>query len=112
MAVAGTGRALAADAADRAIIGFSADGRYFAFEEFGIQDGSGFAYANIFVLDLEDDKWVEGSPVRVQKREDASQQPLRSTPPGADRGRSADRPVWHHSTGKAARQQCRGRRGD
>lgn len=62
--------ALAADAADRAIIGFSGDGRFFAFEEFGIQDGSGFPYANIYVIDLETDRWVEGSPVRVLKRED------------------------------------------
>jgi predicted secreted protein len=70
MTAISAGQVIAADAADRAIIGFSADGRYFAFEEFGIQDGSGFAYANIFVLDLAEDKWVEGSPVRVQKREE------------------------------------------
>lgn len=70
MAMTGSGHAIAADAADRAIIGFSADGRYFAFEEFGVQDGSGFAYANIFLLDLENDKWVDGSPVRVLRRED------------------------------------------
>ena len=62
--------AWAADAADRAIVGFSSDGRYFAFEEFGIQDGSGFPYANIFVIDLDKDRWVDGSPVRVLKREE------------------------------------------
>ena len=56
-------------AGDRALIdyvGFSADFRYFAFEEFGIQDGSGFAYSNIFVVDLATDSWVVGTPVRVQ----------------------------------------------
>jgi predicted secreted protein len=62
--------ALAADSADRAIIGFSSDGRYFAFEEYGVQDGSGFPYSSIYIIDLDRDKWVEGSPVRVQLREE------------------------------------------
>lgn len=56
-------------AGDRALIdsiGFSEDHRYFAFEEFGIQDGSGFAYANLYVVDLASDSWVPGTPVRVQ----------------------------------------------
>jgi predicted secreted protein len=56
-------------AGDRALIdyvGFSADFRYFAFEEFGIQDGSGFAYSNLYVVDLETDSWVIGTPVRVR----------------------------------------------
>jgi predicted secreted protein len=60
---------LPAMAGDRALIdyvGFSADFRYFAFEEFGIQDGSGFAYSNIYVVDLQTDSWVIGTPVRVQ----------------------------------------------
>lgn len=57
-----------AAAGDRALIdyiGYSEDSRYFAFEEFGIQDGSGFAYSNIFVVDLSNDSWVVGTPVRV-----------------------------------------------
>lgn len=60
---------LPAQAGDRAgieLIGHSEDGRTFAFEEFGIQDGSGFAYSNIFLIDLETDSWVAGSPFRVQ----------------------------------------------
>jgi predicted secreted protein len=64
-----------ATAGDRALaefIGYSGDGRYFAFEEFGIQDGSGFPYANIYVIDLPADSWVSGTPVRVRlDREDA-----------------------------------------
>ena len=47
-------------AGDRAlvdIIGYSENANYFAFEEFGIQDGSGFAYSNIYVVDLETDSW-------------------------------------------------------
>ena len=56
-------------AGDRALIdyiGFSEDHRYFAFEEFGIQDGSGFAYSNIYVVDLAEDSWVVGTPIRIR----------------------------------------------
>ncbi len=56
----------AGDFAQRVILGFSTDGGRFAFEEFGIQDGSGFAYSNIFVIATADDSWVPGSPVRVR----------------------------------------------
>jgi predicted secreted protein len=52
-------------AGDRAVadfIGYSEDGRYFAFEEYGVQDGSGFAYSNIYIVDLPADEWVDGSP--------------------------------------------------
>jgi predicted secreted protein len=61
--------AVAADNAERAIIGFSPDGRYFAFEQYGIQDGSGFPYSEIFVIDLNANSWVKGSPFR-EKLED------------------------------------------
>lgn len=58
--------AAAGDFAERTLLGFSADGGRFAFEEFGIQDGSGFPYANIFVIDTTRDSWVPGTPVRVR----------------------------------------------
>ncbi|MFI5411351.1 DUF2259 domain-containing protein [Kaistia sp. UC242_56] len=58
--------AMAGDFAERSILGFSPDGSRFAFEEFGIQDGSGFPYSNIFVLDTQKDAWVAGTPVRVR----------------------------------------------
>lgn len=69
------GLTLPALAGDRALIdyvGFSPDFRYFAFEEFGIQDGSGFAYSNLYVVDLETDSWVVGTPVRMQAESEAS----------------------------------------
>jgi predicted secreted protein len=66
------GELFAADAAEREVLGFSPDGRYFAFEQFGIQDGSGFPYSEIVLIDLEADKWVEGTPIRV-RLEDESQ---------------------------------------
>jgi predicted secreted protein len=58
--------ASAGDFAERRLIGFSANGDRFAFEEFGIQDGSGFPYSNIFVIDTTRDSWVPGTPVRVR----------------------------------------------
>jgi len=58
--------AAAGDFADREIIGFSADGRLFAFEEYGTQDGSGFPYSNIYVIDIDTDSWVSGTPVRIR----------------------------------------------
>jgi predicted secreted protein len=61
--------AFPAVAGDRALIGylgFSEDGNFFAFEEFGVQDGSGFPYANLYIIDLPADSWVGGSPYRVR----------------------------------------------
>lgn len=55
----------AGDVAEMRPIGYSPDGRYFAFEQFGEQDGSGFAYAEVQVIDTETDRYVEGTPVRV-----------------------------------------------
>jgi predicted secreted protein len=58
-------QAWASDAAESVLLGYSPDGRYFAFEQFGTQDGSGFPYSEIFVLDLDRNSWVEGTPIRV-----------------------------------------------
>ncbi|MHB1110638.1 MAG: DUF2259 domain-containing protein, partial [Devosia sp.] len=69
LALLGALLATPAVAGDRALIdfiGYSPDGRYFSFEEFGVQDGSGFPYSNIYVVDLPADKWVSGSPFRAQ----------------------------------------------
>ena len=57
---------LAADLAEYRMLGYSVDARFFAFEQFGIQDGSGFAYSEIFILDVENDRWVPGTPVRMR----------------------------------------------
>ncbi|SMQ85747.1 Predicted secreted protein [Devosia lucknowensis] len=75
--------ALPAFAGDRALIdyiGYSEDFRYFAFEEFGIQDGSGFAYSSIYVVDLSADSWVVGTPIRFQaESEETTMQSVRAT---------------------------------
>ena len=59
-----SGSAIAGDSAQFDAIGYSPDGRYFAFEQFGIQDGSGFAYSEIFIIDLQTDSFVAGAPFR------------------------------------------------
>lgn len=75
----GTQASLANEAAERRIIGFSPDGRYFAFEQFGVQDGSGHPYADIFITDLKQDRWVEGTPLHVrQDKESTSPQGARN----------------------------------
>lgn len=61
-----TPAAWAGDVAEREVIGFSSDGGMFAFEEFGIQDGSGWPYSTIYVVDTRRNAWVEGTPIRVR----------------------------------------------
>jgi predicted secreted protein len=62
----------AADNVERAIIGFSSDGRYFAFEQYGVQDGSGFPFSEIFIVDLDANQWVKGSPLRAKVENDGA----------------------------------------
>lgn len=47
------GRVWAGDYAKLQVIGFSRDGKYLAFEEYGRADGSGFPYANVYLVDTE-----------------------------------------------------------
>lgn len=65
--------AAAGEFAEAEVLGFSKSGSHFAFEEFGIQDGSGFPYSNIFVIDVADDSWVSGTPQRRLDEVDDSQ---------------------------------------
>ena len=59
----------AGDFADVDIIGFSKDGRRFAFEQYGIQDGSGFPYSEVFVIDVQKDNWVKPSPFKFVEKD-------------------------------------------
>ncbi|MGI9352126.1 MAG: DUF2259 domain-containing protein [Rhizobiaceae bacterium] len=56
----------AGDFSKRHIHGYSTDGGLFAFEEYGVQDGSGFPYATIYVIDTSTDQWTAGSPFRAR----------------------------------------------
>jgi predicted secreted protein len=58
--------ALAGDFSTFQSIGFSPDGKVYAFEEFGVQDGSGFPYSTIYFIDTEKDAYLPGTPVRVR----------------------------------------------
>lgn len=71
VAVAASGAA-AGDYAAFQPIGFSSDGNVFAFEEYGIQDGSGFPYSTIHVLDTRNDSFLPGAPVRAVTEEDGA----------------------------------------
>lgn len=57
------------DAPDAAIIGFSADGRYFAYEEFAYDIVSDGLIAAIYVLDRETNKMAQGFPFGVVPEE-------------------------------------------
>lgn len=65
--------AAAGDLAQRHILGFSPDGRYFSFEQYGRQDGSGFPYADIFVFDTQADAWVRGTPFQMLLRDERAE---------------------------------------
>jgi len=62
--------ALAGDRALQEVMGYSRDGRYFAFEEYGIADGSGLAYVNFYITDLDTDQWVVGTPIHMQAEDE------------------------------------------
>lgn len=64
--------ALAADRALISFIGYSADGDKFAFEEYGVQDGSGFAFSNVYVIDLVNDTWISGTPFAAQAEDEGA----------------------------------------
>jgi predicted secreted protein len=64
--------ARAGDVAELQILGFTEDGGVFAFEEYGVQDGSGFPYANRYYIDTNDDSFLDGTPVRVRIEDESA----------------------------------------
>jgi len=56
----------AGDVAELEILGFTGDGGVFAFEEYGVYDGSGFPYANRYYIDTSNDSFLPGTPIRVR----------------------------------------------
>lgn len=70
--VCSLGGAAAGDFAERDIIGFSTSGDLFAFEEYGVQDGSGFPYSSIYVIDTATDTWTAGSPFRAVLQDESA----------------------------------------
>jgi predicted secreted protein len=70
--------AIAGDFATLNFIGFSTDGKYLAFEEHGVQDGSGFPYSQIYFVDVLKNSYA-APPVTVRiDKETASERLARS----------------------------------
>jgi predicted secreted protein len=61
------GGAQAGDAAARRIVGFSPDGNYFAFEQYGQLDAGASAsgWSEIDIIDTRTDQFVGGKPIRI-----------------------------------------------
>jgi predicted secreted protein len=62
----------AGDVAKLDIIGFSPDGSTFAYEEYGVQDGSGFPYSNRYYVDTATDTFLPKTPVRIRLNDENS----------------------------------------
>lgn len=68
----------AGDYANLNFIGFSKDGKFLAFEQYGVQDGSGFPYADIFFINTEKNIFA-AAPVSVRiDRDDATETTVRN----------------------------------
>ena len=67
MLLVASANAQAGDAAARRIIGFSPDGAYFAFEQYGELDAGASAsgYSEIDIIDTRTDEFVGGKPILV-----------------------------------------------
>lgn len=53
------------------VLGFSPDGRFFAYSQSGL-DVDNSHFADLFVVETRTDKWVSGTPIRVRIPADAS----------------------------------------
>lgn len=62
---ASSGNVFAGDYSRLNVIGFSQDGKYLAFEEYGTQDGSGFPYANIYFIETAKNSYA-AQPVKIR----------------------------------------------
>ncbi|MBY3054078.1 DUF2259 domain-containing protein [Rhizobium laguerreae] len=60
------GMSLAGDIANIQPIGFSADGKVFGFQEFGIEESGNLPYSNTYFIDTEDGHYLEGTPFHTE----------------------------------------------
>jgi len=68
-----TAKAWAGDAAQLNFLGFAEDGKHLAFQEYGVEDGSGFAFANSYFIDVAANKYAD-NPIRTTS--DSARNPL------------------------------------
>ncbi len=69
LAALGATSAVAGDAAARRFIGFSPDGKYFAFEQYTMLYDDEAAFSEYLIIDTEKDRFVPGAPVRILIRD-------------------------------------------
>lgn len=62
--------AFAGDASTFHSLGFSENGKYYAFAESGVQDGSGFAYANIAVVEVAKNSFSASRRIVIESVDD------------------------------------------
>jgi predicted secreted protein len=69
----------AGDYARLNFIGFSKSGKYLAFEEYGVQDGSGFPYSAFYVVNVETNSYAAGPFESMLESETATQLQVRTS---------------------------------
>ncbi|KAA5602723.1 DUF2259 domain-containing protein [Blastochloris sulfoviridis] len=57
------------DEAELLVLGFSADGRYFAYAQSGREPDTWFPYASVHAIDVTSDKWLPDSPISIVLRD-------------------------------------------
>ncbi|BBF91885.1 DUF2259 domain-containing protein [Blastochloris tepida] len=61
--------AVPGDEAELLVLGFSADGRYFAYAQSGREPDTWFPYASVHAIDVTSDKWLPDSPISIVLRD-------------------------------------------
>lgn len=70
LSIAFAGPALAGDAAALNVLGFSADGRWFAFEQYTMVYDDDASFSEFVVIDTSRDRFLAGTPIRVRMEGD------------------------------------------
>ena len=60
------------------VIGFSKDGKFLAFEEYGTQDGSGFPYVNVYFINVEKNSYASQPYSLIVKNENSTESAARN----------------------------------
>ena len=68
----------AGDYAKLNFIGFSSSGKYLAFEQYGVQDGSGFPYSGFYIVNVETNSYAAGPFESRLENETATQAQVRT----------------------------------
>lgn len=69
----------AGDYANLNFIGFSTDGKYLAFEEYGVTDGLGAPYSNYYLINVEKNSYAAPPVKKTTEKDTVSQDAIRQT---------------------------------